>query len=112
MGIEHLYGTFSSSQIAQAKQSLRGSIFFLLLCVDPNTCKEYPNVDVLKCFNGLMLKIGGLNSLLQEQPELVNILSLLEAAKNEYTKINFDFSVYRKLILDAGAEVLRLKDGD
>ena len=112
MSIEHLYGTFSTSQFEQVKQSLRGSIFFLLLCVDPKTCCEYSNVNVLKCFDGLMLKIGGLNSLLKEQPELVHILSLLEAAKNEYTRDNFNYYVYRKLILDAGAEVQKLKAGD
>ena len=51
--MKHLYGEFSENQIAQTKKSLRGSIFFLLLCVDPKTSWEYKDVDVNQCFNGL-----------------------------------------------------------
>ena len=108
--MKHLYGEFTKNQIKQAKKSLRGSIFFLLLCVDPETATEYEDVDVNKCFNGLLFKIGGMNQLLMNQPELVTVLSLLQAAMNEYNNSNFDYSVYRKLILDAGAEVMRLKE--
>lgn len=110
--MKHLYGEFSEQQIKDTKKSLRGSIFFLLLCVDPKTSIEYENIDVEKSFQGLLLKIGGLNKLLFEQPELVTILSLLEAAKCEYMKDSFDYSLYRKLILDAGAEVEKLKECD
>ena len=78
--MKHLYGEFSENQIAQTKKSLRGSIFFLLLCVDPKTSWEYEDVDVNKCFNGLLLKIGGLNELLLKQPEVVTTMSLLQAA--------------------------------
>lgn len=108
MGIKHLYGEFSENQIAQTKKSLRGSIFFLLLCVDPKTSWEYPDVDVNKSFTGLLYKMGGMNELLLEQPEIVTTMSLLQAALMEYKKPNFNFSVYRKLILDAGAEIDRL----
>ena len=69
--MRHLYGEFTQDQIVQTKKSLRGSIFFLLLCVDNKTAHEYKDVDVNKSFNGLLLKIGGLNHLLMEQPGLV-----------------------------------------
>ena len=62
--MKNLYGDFTQEQIAQTKKSLRGSIFFLLLCVDPKTSSEYENVDVNKCFEGLLLKLGGMNDLL------------------------------------------------
>ena len=110
--VKHLYGEFTQSQIAQIKKSLRGSIFFLLLCVDPQTSWEYENIDVNKCFQGLLLKLGGMNDLLMNQPEIVTTMSLLQAAMNEFNKIDFDFKVYRKLILDAGAEIKKLKEGD
>ena len=110
--VKHLYGEFTQSQIAQIKKSLRGSIFFLLLCVDPQTSWEYENIDVNKCFEGLLLKLGGMNDLLMNQPEIVTTMSLLQAAMNEFNKIDFDFKVYRKLILDAGAEIKKLKEGD
>ena len=108
--MEHLYGEFTQNQIAQTKKSLRGSIFFLLLCVDPKTSAEYINIDVNKSFNGLLLKLGGMNELLMSQPELVTVMSLLQAALVEYNSPEFDFQTYRKLILDAGAEVLKLKE--
>lgn len=109
--MRHLYGKFSAEQIAQTKKSLRGSIFFLLLYVDPETAYEYPEVDVNKCFTGLLFKMGGLNKLLKEPPELVTVMSLLQAAQMEYNKPDFDFQIYRKLILDAGSEVAKLKEG-
>lgn len=108
--MEHLYGEFTQDQIARTKKSLRGSIFFLLLCVDNKTSDEYKDVDVNKCFKGLLLKIGGLNQLLMNQPELVTVMSLLQAAMNEYNSPKFRFKTYRKLILDAGAEVEKLKE--
>lgn len=112
MGFKHLYGEFSENQIAQTKKSLRGSIFFLLLCVDPKTSWEYEDVDVNKCFNGLLLKIGGLNELLLKQPEVVTTMSLLQAALIEYNSLDFNFTIYRKLILDAGAEIDKLREED
>ena len=110
MSFKHLYGEFSENQIAQTKKSLRGSIFFLLLCVDPKTSWEYQDVDVNKCFNGLLLKIGGLNELLLKQPEVVTTMSLLQAALMEFNNPDFNFGVYRKLILDAGAEIEKLRE--
>lgn len=110
--MKHLYGEFTTNQIVQTKKNLRSSIFFLLLCVDPKTTHEYDeeNIDVNKCFNGLLRKIGGLNHVLMCQPELVTILSLLQAAWIEYNNPKFDFQIYRKLILDAGSEVSKLKE--
>ena len=110
--MKNLYGEFTQTQIAQIKKSLRGSIFFLLLCVDPKTSSEYENVDINKCFEGLLLKLGGMNDLLMNQPEIVTTMSLLQAALNEFNKSSFDFHIYRKLILDAGAEIEKLKEGD
>lgn len=110
--MKNLYGEFTQTQIAQIKRSLRGSIFFLLLCVDPKTSSEYENVDINKCFEGLLLKLGGMNDLLMNQPEIVTTMSLLQAALNEFNKLSFDFHIYRKLILDAGAEIDKLKEGD
>lgn len=108
--MKNLYGEFTENQIKATKKSLRGSIFFLLLCVDAKTAHEYKEVDVNKCFQGLLLKLGGMNQLLMNQPELVMVMSLLQAAMNEYNNPEFNFQTYRKLILDAGAEVEKLKE--
>ena len=108
--MKHLYGDFSPTQIREVKKSIRGSIFFLLLCVDPKTASEYPNIDVNQCFDGLMQKLGGLNSLLLCPPELVISMSLLQSALDTYNNPDFNFRTYRKLILDAGAEIQKIKE--
>lgn len=117
---KYKYGQYSSDQISATKQIIRKQIYFLLLYVDPKTKDRYINTDVIKAFNCIQTKLGGLNSLLREQPVLVNVMSLLEAALIEYQKFNdtdseknlFDFNKYRKLILDAGNEILKLEDSN
>ena len=106
------YGTCSPKQISSIKQSIRKSIFFLLLYVDPNTKQEYPNIDVADAFRSLQYRLNGLNSILLEPPELIETMSLLETAWNEYESEDFDYSRYRKLILDAGAQIMRVKEVD
>lgn len=109
--MEYKYGTYSESQLSATKQYIRKQIFYLLLYVDPKTSNEYTNVDVIKAFNGLQYKLGGLNSLLFEPPALVTVMSLLEAALMELqSQDEFDFSKYRKLVLDAGNEVVKIDD--
>lgn len=110
--MKHLYGNFSSKQIEKLRKSIRGSIFFLLVSVDPNTKDEYKDVDVENNFDYIINRLNRLNKLLIDRVELVDIMSMLHAARLEYQKPDFDFKVYRKLILDAGAEVERLKEGE
>ena len=104
------YGTLSSNQLLATKQYIRKQIYYLLLYVDPKTSYEYPNVDVTKAFIGLQYKLCGLSSLLFDSPYIVTVMSLLEAALLEYQKEDFNYSVYRKLILDAGNEINKLRD--
>lgn len=108
--MEHLYGKFADSQIKKTKKSIRGSIYFLLLCVDPNTSSDYQDIDVNKTFDNLLYKLDGFNSLLQFPQVIVDIMCLLKAAQNLYNSENFSFKKYRKLILDAGAEVLKIEE--
>ena len=104
------YGEFTSNQMSETKKYLRKRIFFLLLIVDPQTRNDYLNINVDDAFNSELTKIGGMNNILFNPPELVRIMSLLEAALMEYQKECFDFGKYRKLILDAGNEVLKIKE--
>ena len=108
--MKHLYGEFSKEQIIETKKNLRGSIFFCLVCVDEDTSKDLSHINVNQHFESLLLKISGLNKLLMEQPELVHVMSLLKAAQDLYNNENFEYRLYRKLILDAGSEILKLKE--
>lgn len=104
------YGNFTDNQITETKEYMRKRIFFLLLIVDPKTREEYENVNVCEAFDCELRKIGGLNSILSEPPEIVRVMSLLEAALMEFKSDNFDWLKYRKLVLDAGNEVLKIKE--
>ena len=108
--MQHLYGYFSKKQIKSTKKYLRKRIFFLLVCVDPNTSKGLEYVDVNACFKGLLYKIGGLNELLRRPPELVTALSLLQSAQMEYNSPDFEFQNFKMLILEAGAEIGKIKE--
>ena len=106
------YGYYSSAQLTSIKSSIQKSIFFLLLYVDPETAGDYPGVNVVDAISNLQYKLNGLNSILLEPPEIVQTMSLLEQALNEYNREDFSWVKYRKLILDAGAQIMRMKEGD
>lgn len=89
---------------------MRKQIFFLLLIVDPVKAEEYDNVDVNEAIQNVLFEFGGLNDLLNYPQELVDVLSLIDAAYLEYNKPNFCWAKYRKLILDAGNKVLKIKE--
>ena len=85
-------------------------MYWLLLYKDPKTCEQYSYVDFNKYFDGLMRRINGLSSLLSYPVEIVSIMSTLEAAFLETKKDDFDFQIYRKLVLDAHALVDKIKE--
>lgn len=109
--MKHLYeGEFSTSQIASIKKNIRKRIFYLLLYVDPQTCEQYKDVNVVQSIESLLSLLGGMNDLLLQPPEIVITMSLLISALKEYTSDNYSFQVYRKRILDAGAEFGKIKE--
>lgn len=108
--MNYKYGEFTEYQMKDMKEYMRKRIFFLLLIVDPNTKEKYDNINVYDAFDCELRKLGGLNSLLGNPPEIVRIMSLLEAALIEYSSPEFNWHVYRKLILDSGNEVLKIRE--
>ena len=108
----HKYGEFADMQISEIKEILRKRIFFLLLVAeDMETKEKFPEVNLEQANTTLLWRISGLNELLGNPTELVTVLSLLEEAK-QTIKPDFDFAKYRKLILDAGAEVMKIACAD
>lgn len=108
--MQHKYGNFTNSQISLTKKEIRKQIFFLLLCADPETKDEYNYVNLNEAFDGLLYKLGGLNSILGEPQELVDIISLLEEALIKYNEPHFNFKIYRRLILNAGALTNKIRE--
>lgn len=108
--MKHIYGTFTQEQISQTKTKIRKSIYFILLCCDPKTSNRYKNVNVETAFLNLLYWISGMNTILNCPPEVVRIISLLQKAYEEYLSPDYKFKVCRKLLLDAGSEVLNIKE--
>lgn len=101
-------GVFDDGQIEDVKKRMRTQIYFLLLYVDERNKETYKNVDVCQAIDSALTWFSGLNSVLSHPPALIKVISLLEAAKSEYQSETYDFKKYRKLILDAGNEVLKI----
>ena len=59
-----------------------------------------------------IITAGGAGDLLLEPPEVLVVMNLLEAALTMYNSEDFDWKVYRKLILDAGSKIMEVKEGD
>lgn len=108
--MKYLYGSIPDSQVKEIQKSIRGSIFFLLLCVDPKTADSYPDVDVNKIFENLLDKLDGYNTLLLYPLAIAETMSLLQAAQNLYNSPMFKYWKYRKLILDAGMAILKIEE--
>lgn len=104
--MEHRYGRFSNNQVKATKKSLRSQIFFLLLCVDPETKDEYKEVNVDDAFQGLLYKLGGLNSVLFYPKAMVECISLLEEARLLLSSSEYTYHGYRKCVLEAGKRIL------
>ena len=107
--MENRYGWFDEEQFEGFKKKWHRELFWLLLYKDPKTADQYVHVDFDKFFEGLMRRINGLSALLFYPIEIVNIMANLEAAYLETQKDEFDFGVYRKLVLDAHALVDKIK---
>lgn len=99
--MRHLYGYFDDGQMENYKTKLHKDVFWLLLYKDPQKVNDFQDVNYEKYFSNLMLRINGLNELLSYPMEIVEMMSVLEAALLETRKESFNFKTYRKLIFDA-----------
>ena len=110
--IHYTYGDFAGLQIKEIKQKMRKQIFFLLILVDPKTSGDFKSIDAGAAIEDVLRTYGSLNNLLGYPKEFVDVMVLLNAAYLEYQKCteDFDWSVYRKHILDAGHAVLSIKE--
>lgn len=101
--IKHKYGEVTSKQIESYKTKLRKKLFWLIIYKDENTNKDYKNVDVESYQINLMKQMDGFNSIMNYPSDMVDVMSILEAALIELCKDNFDFNTYKKLVFDAGS---------
>lgn len=110
--IHHKYGEFKNAQIDYYQEKLRKKIFWLILYTDSKTKNDFDNIDVVKYHENLLLEISSYNGLLDFPDDFVEIVNSLESALNILKSKDFNFYKYRKLVLDAGALLERMKVGD
>ncbi len=108
--IPYKYGKFNERQVVEAKEKIKKKIFFFLLIVDPQTSDQFTNIDIEDAFKNVQTLINGLNELLFYPKEVVFSSSLIESALMEYHNPDFSYERYRKLLLDAGWEIAKIKE--
>ena len=90
------YGTFSDEQLEKFKQKLHSKVHWLLIYKEKGGCDDYEQyfVDTIKYFNGL-------NTVLGDNADVMDVLVVLQMALDEVHKQDFDFKTFRKDILEA-----------
>ena len=89
------YGAFSDEQFTKFKTRLHSKVHWLLVYKENGECNNYDEYfeDTMKYFNGL-------NTVLGDNAEIIDILVVLQMAFDETKKDNFDFKAFRKDILE------------
>lgn len=93
--METKFGNIPQIQWDDYKISLAKAVFLPL----PFYEDKYEKLD--DYFDSLLLQIYGLNELLNYDSKVITVITLLEGAKLELHKEDFDMKNYRKSILDA-----------
>ena len=101
--MKHLYGEFSDMQILNNAKYMHNEIHKLLLYKDNNVKENIFNSDedFKNYFQNLLIRFSGLNKLLGEPVYMIHLLSTLQSAYDEVNNIDYNYHIYRKLILDA-----------
>ena len=107
------YGTFPDNQITQMAKTMHDDVHRLLLYKDENVLdKMFKSDDEFKSyFSNIMFRFGGLNTLLGCPICMVSLLSTLQAAFNVVGSEDYEYQVYRKLILDAHGYIDQVFEG-
>lgn len=97
--MDTIYGEISDKSITENFNDLIGQTFKLL------PYKESNNEDLDYYFHTLLFRLTGMAQVLYSCPELITVISILEAARTET-----DFKLYRKAVLDSCSILKRLQE--
>lgn len=98
-----LYGEFPAKQLEDAAKIMHGDIHKLLIYKDSKIIEKNfkTESDYFKYFDNLLLRFDGINHLLDYPKLMMYFMGTLQRAYDEAMKEDFNFTIYRKLILDA-----------
>ena len=104
--MEHKYGTYPSFQFEDYKKRLHSKVHWLLIYAE----EKYDKLD--EYFPKLQLFLNGLNEMINYPTQLVEIMNLVESARIEYNKEEYNFRIYRKMILDIHELIDQIPTGE
>lgn len=104
--MRYKYGDLSSDQVHDYKKRLHALVHWLLIYKEENN-------DVLdNYFEKVQNKLNGYNELIGRPVIMIDIMNLVETARLESLKDNYDHKKYRSLILDAHSLIDKLPESD
>lgn len=96
------YGTFTDDQVAEFKKRLHSKIHWLLIY------KENDNRYLDDYFQKVMKFLIGLNNVLNSNPIIIELMTVLQVAHDESKDPDCDFKTYRSSIFEAHNIIDRL----
>lgn len=104
--MQYKYGTYPDGQFDGYKKRLHSLVHWLLIYAEEN------NSILNSYFDKVQFKLDGLNELINYPTQLIEIMNLIESARIEFNKENYNFEIYRKTILDVHDLIDKLPDGE
>lgn len=101
--MECRYGEFTDEQFAEFKKKLHSKVHWFLIY------KEHPEYACLDdYFENTLRYFCSLNNLLNDNPDIIELLTVLQIARDEAAKADCDFRLYRKNVFEAHKIIDRL----
>lgn len=101
--MQYIYGDFTDKQINEAVRAMHNDIHKLLLYKDKRIEENIFEDDeaFLIFFENVMFKLGGTKTLFNDNGIMVTLMSELQAAFDNAKSDNFDYTTFRRAILDS-----------
>ncbi len=111
--MQYIYGGFTDKQISEAVRAMHNDIHKLLLYKDKRI-KEIIFEDdeaFLIFFQNVMYKLGGTNTLFNDNGIMVTLMATLQAALDEVQSDHFNYMTFRRAILDSHGYIKQMFEG-
>ena len=101
--MQYIYGDFTDKQINEAVRAMHNDMHKLLLYKDKRIEEKIFEDDeaFLVFFENVMFKLGGTKTLFNDSGLMVTLMSELQAAFDNAKSDNFDYTTFRRAILDS-----------
>ena len=111
--MKYIYGDFTDKQISEAVHAMHSDIHKLLLYKDKRIEETIFEDDeaFLIFFENVMFKLGGTKTLFNDNGIMVTLMSELQAAFDNAKSDHFDYTAFRRTILDSHGYIKQMFEG-